>query len=66
MEYRLDKGAHFGSCPPVSSRTGGKIPQEGFTNDDMVDFLKQKVKEIGSIFDVEIYYTQHLHKVRFL
>lgn len=31
-----------------------KYRRKVFTNDDIVDFLKQKVKEISSTFDVEI------------
>ena len=54
MEYKLDKGAHSVYALQYHLVQVVKYRRKVFTNDDIVDFLKQKVKEISSTFDVEI------------
>jgi len=54
MEYKLDKGAHSVYALQYHLVQVVKYRKKVFTNDDIVDFLKQKVKEISSTFDVEI------------
>lgn len=54
MEYKLDKGAHSVYALHYHLVQVVKYRRKVFTNDDIVDFLKQKVKEISSTFDVEI------------
>jgi putative transposase len=54
MEYKLDKGAHSVYALQYHLVQVVKYRRKVFTNDAIVDFLKQKVKEISSTFDVEI------------
>jgi len=54
MEYKLDRGAHSVYALQYHLVQVVKYRRKVFTNDDMVDFLKQKVKDISSTFDVEI------------
>ena len=54
MEYKLDKGAHSIYALQYHIVQVVKYRKKVFTNDAIVDFLKQKVKEISSTFDVEI------------
>lgn len=54
MEYKLDKGAHSVYALQYHLVQVVKYRRNVFTSDDIVDFLKQKVKEISSTFDVEI------------
>ena len=54
MEYKLDRGAHSVYALQYHIVQVVKYRKKVFTNDAIVDFLKQKVKEISSTFDVEI------------
>ncbi len=54
MEYKLDKGAHSVYALQYHLVQVVKYRRNIFTNDDIVDFLKQKTKEISSTFEVEI------------
>ena len=54
MEYKLDKGAHSVYALQYHLVQVVKYRREVFINDDIVDFLKQKTKEISSTFEVEI------------
>ena len=54
MEYTLDKGAHSVYALQYHLVQVVKYRRNIFTNDDIVDFLKQKTKEISSTFEVEI------------
>ena len=54
MEYKLDKGAHSVYVLQYHLVQAVKYRRNVFTNDVIVDFLKQKTKEISSTFEVEI------------
>ena len=54
MEYKLDKGAHSVYALQYHLVQVVKYRRQVFTNDDIIDFLKQKTKEISSTFEVEI------------
>lgn len=54
MEYKLDKGAHSVYALQYHLVQVVKYRRQVFINDDIVDFLKQKTKEISSTFEVEI------------
>lgn len=54
MEYKLNKGAHSVYALQYHLVQVVKYRRQVFTNDDIIDFLKQKTKEISSTFEVEI------------
>lgn len=54
MEYKLDKGAHSVYALQYHLVQVVKYRRKVFINDDIIDFLKQKIKEISSTFEVEI------------
>ena len=54
MAYRLDKGAHSVYALQYHLVQVVKYRRKVFINDDIIDFLKQKTKEISSTFEVEI------------
>ena len=54
MNYKLDKGAHSVYALQYHFVQVVKYRRQVFTNDKIIDFLKQKTKEISSTFDVEI------------
>ncbi|NMG82863.1 MAG: IS200/IS605 family transposase [Methanosarcinales archaeon] len=54
MEYKLDKGAHSVYALQYHLVQVVKYRRKVFTDDDIVDFLKQKIKQISSTFNVEI------------
>jgi len=54
MEYKLDKGAHSVYALQYHLVQVVKYRRKVFVNDDIIDFLKQKTKEISSTFEVEI------------
>jgi putative transposase len=54
MEYKLDKGAHSVYALQYHLVQVVKYRRKVFVSDDMIDFLKQKTKEISSTFEVEI------------
>lgn len=54
MEYKLDKGAHSVYSLQYHFVQVIKYRREVFVNDKILDFLKQKTKEISSTFNVEI------------
>ena len=54
MEYKLDKGAHSVYALQYHLVQVVKYRRKVFINDDIIDFLKQKIKEISSTFEVEV------------
>ncbi|MCK5016176.1 MAG: IS200/IS605 family transposase [Candidatus Peribacteraceae bacterium] len=54
MDYKLDKGAHSVYALQYHLVQVGKYRRMVLINDDIIDFLKQKTKEISSTFEVEI------------
>lgn len=54
MEYKLDKGAHSVYALQYHFVQVVKYRRKVFIDDDIVDFLKQKTKEISSTFEAEI------------
>lgn len=54
MNYDLDKGAHSVYALQYHFVQVVKYRRQVFTNDKIIDFLKQKTKEISTTFDVEI------------
>ena len=54
MEYKLDKGAHSVYALQYHFVQVVKYRRKVLTNDKIVDFLKQKTKEISSTFGVTI------------
>jgi putative transposase len=54
MEYKLNKGAHSVYALQYHLVQVVKYRRKVFINDDIIDFLKQKTKEISSTFEVEI------------
>ena len=54
MKYKLNKGAHSVYALQYHLVQVVKYRRNVFTSDDVVDFLKQKTKEISSSFEVEI------------
>jgi len=67
MEYKLDKGSHSVYALQYHLVQVVKYRREVFINDDVIDFLKQKTKEISSTFEVEILTQEcdkdHIHIV---
>ena len=54
MEYKLDKGAHSVYALQYHLVQVVKYRRDVFINDEIIDFLKQKTKEISSTFEVNI------------
>lgn len=54
MEYKLDKGAHSVYALQYHLVQVVKYRRKIFTNVKIIDFLKQKIKEISTTFDVGI------------
>lgn len=54
MEYKLNKGAHSVYALQYHLVQVVKYRRKVFTNDDIIDLLKQKIKEISVTFEVEI------------
>jgi len=54
MEYKLDYGAHSVYALQYHLVQVVKYRRKVFINDEIIDFLKQKTKEISSTFDVKI------------
>ena len=52
MKYKLDKGAH--SVYSLQYHLVFVVKYRRFTNDRIIDFLKQKIHEISETFDVDI------------
>ena len=67
MEYKLDKGAHSVYALQYHFVQVVKYRRKVFINDDIVDFLKQKTKEISSTFGAEIINQEcdkdHIHVI---
>lgn len=54
MEYKLDRGAHSVYALQYHFVQVVKYRRKVFTNDKIVNFLKQKTKEISTTFNVTI------------
>jgi len=54
MRYKLDRGAHSVYALQYHLVQVVKYRREVFENEKVVDFLKQKVKEISESFDVKV------------
>lgn len=54
MKYKLDKGAHSVYALQYHLVQVVKYRKQVFENEKIVDFLKQKVREISESFDVEV------------
>jgi len=54
MNYKLDKGAHSVYTLQYHFIQVVKYRRKIFTNNNIIDFLKQKIREISETFDVEI------------
>jgi len=54
MKYRLDKGAHSVYALYYHLILVVKYRRKVFTNDKIIDFLKQKIHEISETHEVEI------------
>ena len=54
MEYKLDKGAHSVYALQYHLVQVVKYRRKVLTNAKIIDFLKQKIKEISTTFDVGI------------
>ena len=54
MKYKLDKGAHSVHSLHYHLIFVVKYRRKVFTNDKIIDFLKQKIHEISGTFDVEV------------
>jgi len=54
MNYKLDKGAHAVYTLQYHFIQVVKYRREIFINNNIIDFLKQKIKEISETFDVEV------------
>ena len=54
MSHDLDKGAHSVYSLYYHFIQVVKYRRKVFTNDELVDFLKTKVREIAERFDVEV------------
>jgi len=54
MKYKLDKGAHSVYSLHYHLIFVVKYRRKVFTNDKIIDFLKQKIHEISGTFDVEV------------
>jgi putative transposase len=54
MNYKLDKGAHSFYTLQYHFIQVVKYRRKIFTNNNIIDFLKQKIREISETFDVEI------------
>jgi putative transposase len=54
MKYKLDRGAHSVYALQYHFVQVAKYRRQVFENDKVMDFLKQKVREISESFDVEV------------
>ena len=54
MKYKLDKGAHSVYALQYHFVQVVKYRRDIFSNDNIIDFLKQKILEISDTFEVEI------------
>ncbi len=54
MEYKLDKGAHSVYALQYHFVQVVKYRKAVFLDNKIIDFLKQKTKEISTTFDVDI------------
>ena len=54
MKYKLDKGAHSVYALQYHFVQVVKYRKEVFENDEIIDFLKRKVREIGERFEVNV------------
>lgn len=54
MDYKLDKGAHSVYALQYHFVQVVKYRRDVFDNDKIIDFLKQKTKEISTTFSIEI------------
>ncbi|MCL0041447.1 IS200/IS605 family transposase [Dehalococcoidia bacterium] len=54
MKYKLDKGAHSVYALQYHFVQVVKHRRDIFSNDNIIDFLKQKILEISDTFEVEI------------
>jgi putative transposase len=54
MNYKLDKGTHSVYALQYHFVQVVKYRKDVFVNDKIIDFLKQKIKEISTTFTVEI------------
>ncbi len=65
MEYKLDKGAHSVYALQYHFVQVVKYRKAVFLDNKIIDFLKQKTKEISTTFDVDIINqecdTDHIH-----
>ncbi len=65
MEYKLDKGAHSVYALQYHFVQVVKYRKAVFLDNKIIDFLKQKAKEISTTFDVDIINqecdTDHIH-----
>ena len=55
MKYKLDRGAHSVYSLHYHLIFVVKYRRKVFTDDEIIDFLKQKIHEISETFEVEIY-----------
>ncbi|MEM0219497.1 MAG: IS200/IS605 family transposase [Thermoproteota archaeon] len=65
MVYKLDKGAHSVYALQYHLVQVVKYHRQVFENEKIVDFLKQKIREISESFDVDVlnleYDKDHFH-----
>ncbi|MHC1610745.1 MAG: IS200/IS605 family transposase [Candidatus Methanospirareceae archaeon] len=64
-EYKLDRGAHSVYALQYHFVQVVKYRKEVFVSNEIIDFLKQKIKEISTTFEVDILDqecdTDHIH-----